>query len=77
MILLKINDKNLIENLILKEYNYLIDYAIENNKGCIINKLLYLIDISDYIFKTYNFKYIRGMKGEKVVKKINNLKKNG
>lgn len=54
------------------DFDLLIKYAINNNKGIIIDYLIKIIDITKYIFKIYGITINHNMKGKKILELFNN-----
>ena len=63
----------LLDNIIEYKFNTIVDYAIIINKGNILDKILALSDISEHLMTKYNTTYIKGSKGNKILKKIKQI----
>jgi len=60
--------------IIYEDFSSLIDFAIKNNKGSILNKINNYKDINTYIENKYNIKLPKHISGEKILKIIEKIK---
>ena len=65
------NKNYLLDLTISYNFKHIADYAIRNNKINLLDKVLAIKDLQNYIYNKYNIKYYKGTSAVKIIKKIN------
>lgn len=60
----------LLDHVVTYKFKALVDFSILHNKGNILDKLLTVVDLADYISTKYNIIYHKGSKANKILKQI-------
>jgi len=65
----------LLDHVIAYRFNRIVDFTILHNKCNILDRILVLDNVKEYICNKYNISYHSGTKGNKILKKINESNK--